>query len=133
MLNQLPKKVMILLDHSNKWRQWLEIMKGMATLGDIWDVINPLGDKDNNKAYKNPRLQYDCWPHNLLVKPKFPVLEHVNLEKTALSKLNADKKEDYKLLKDLYWTKYQMYNQRMETMKVVHRHIFETVDAQFHE
>jgi hypothetical protein len=50
----IPQKVSIILNNSNDWDEWIEVVKVYALSGEVWDHINP--SKDTVPALVEPTL-----------------------------------------------------------------------------
>jgi hypothetical protein len=59
------KKVNIILNSLDKWRQWLELIRAMTEQEGMWDLIKPEDDNDDGSIERasifnqhHPNLRY---------------------------------------------------------------------------
>jgi len=110
--SQPTQRTAVILNSSTDWDEWLEIVKTKAIGGEIWSFVDPAIEKD-----KLPTLK----------QPDVPIAATVNSDKTKISELSEDEKEELKLLRFTYKHRLTQYECQKTLLASLRSFIQETV------
>ena len=110
--SQPTQRTAVILNSSTDWDEWLEIVKTKAIGGEIWSFVDPAIEKD-----KLPTLK----------QPDVPIAATVNSDKTKISELSEDEREELKLLRFTYKHRLTQYECQKTLLASLRSFIQETV------
>ena len=105
-----PQKVSVILNNSNDWDEWIEVVKVHALSGEVWDHVDP--SKETVPA---------------LVEPTLPDSTDVNPAAATYGQLSAEEKDNYKILRQNYKLDLDRYNRKRNALASLCSHIQSTV------
>lgn len=89
------QKISVTLNSPSDWDEWIEVIKTQALVGKVWDYVDP--SKDQVPALEEP----------LPPEPK-----NVNAQATTFGQLNQEQREEYRILRQDYKWKRDLYDKR---------------------
>jgi hypothetical protein len=107
-----PQRSTVILSNPSDWDEWLEIIKTKAVGGEVWEFVDPATAKDTLPA---------------LTEPAIPIPQNVNPDKTSLTQLDADEKEELKFQRLTYKRKIATYDRQKAAMAALRSFIQETI------
>ena len=113
---QTPQRVAIILNGPNDWDEWLEVIKTKAVGGRIWEFVDPRTNKDELPTLRRPTI---------------PSAKDVNSEKSTLSQLTDDEKDELKLQRYDYKHQLALYERQDAALASLRSFIQETISRTF--
>ena len=108
MSTQGSNPISIILKDQNDWDEWIGMVKTKAITGDIWEHVDPSTTRENL-----PQLQ----------QPQIPTPNQVNPERTLISQLTEDEKEQLSLLRYEYKIQRKEYDRKKIARANLRSHI----------
>src|SRR5947209_4048654 len=113
---QTPQRVAIILNGPNDWDEWLEVIKTKAVGGRIWEFVDPRTNKDELPTLRRPTI---------------PSAKDVNPEKSTLSQLTDDEKDELKLQRYDYKHQLALYERQDAALASLRSFIQEMISRTF--
>jgi hypothetical protein len=106
----------VILSTSADWDEWLELMKTKAIGEKVWKYLDPSTPKDQLPT---------------LIEPVRPTPADVNPNKTLLSQLDEDEKDELELRREQYRDELAKYNRQETAIANFPSHIQESISRNF--
>jgi hypothetical protein len=94
-----PQKISVILNSPADWDEWIEVIKTQALAGKVWKYLDPTEDVVST-----------------LQEPTAPTPVQVNPQKTTISELTAEEREEYKILRQDHKRQLNQYDKKKSAL-----------------